>query len=180
METIIEVKGKSWLVAPFFIQAKSMCVEAPRWTKEVRGLKVLQGEKGVSQVLLWPLKDLKWKHSKSRIHTCRWGRYLPRMNSVSHTQTCPCSARMPQCGVHLLHLWCPRDSPGVTVIHRKCHRGRPTHPVDPGGHPSLRQNCLPLRALLSKVPEERLPSLWNGQEIIILDVFPRIMNVRLN
>ena len=58
---------------------------------------------------------------------------------------------------------------------------RKTHsPGDPDGQPSPPLSSCPVTALPSKVTDKRLPSLWNGQEIIILGELPRVMNLWLS
>lgn len=58
---------------------------------------------------------------------------------------------------------------------------RKTHsPGDPDGQPSPPRSSCPVTALPSKVTDKRLPSLWNGQEIIILGELPRVMNLWLS
>lgn len=77
MEMIIKVKERRYLWQ-FFIWAKSVSTEAAPWIKWIQDIKVLKGEIGVSQVLLWALKS---KCSKPSRRTCRWGRHLPPSNS---------------------------------------------------------------------------------------------------
>lgn len=141
--------------------------------KQVQCIKVLKRKiLGVFQVWLSHLKDKHWKPSGN---SCRWGRHLSLIHFLlSHRPwTYPCNAldcRSKEWGQ--LPPWCSQGTSRVTVTVPPSHwegvKGGsralpPWWPVQP----SLQET-----ALLPKVTEERCPSLWNGQEII-LELFPR-------
>lgn len=143
METTIEVREKRWSVIQFFIQAKSMSIEAPQSIKQVQGI-----ERSYKENKVFP------RVCCSPSRTSSGSIQGPVEALGGEGGTCPrwtLTATLPAfwptdlplqhpgplaCGLDWLHLWCPQGTPKMTTVHRKCRKGRPTHPVTPVASPA--------------------------------------------